>query len=271
MESNYYFAANTGDTCIGSPWQQVRVSVFILTTHKNWHTKGIAVQRTWAKRFNHYKFIYSTNKTSQNIDEVPSNTSDNIRTHQSSSRNRIPSGLPVNISEGREHLTAKSLHGFLYLYKHYLDSSEWFMKADDDTYVIVENLKLFLSKFEPTEPILIGYRFWHEQNTAKKGHMSGGAGYVLSKAALKLLVERGLKYKALCPRDGGSEDVILAVCLYNLGVKFIDAFDLFGNTRFHPFDPLTLLNGLPTKQGDFHYRNIMGNLKVTITYIFCGF
>ena len=42
----------------------------------------------------------------------------------------------LNISEGREHLTGKTMQAFRYVYENYFDKADWFMKADDDTYVI---------------------------------------------------------------------------------------------------------------------------------------
>ena len=47
------------------------------------------------------------------------------------------------------------------------------MKADDDTFVIVENLRYLLSAFNTSDPIWFGCEF---KVIVKDGYMSGGAG-----------------------------------------------------------------------------------------------
>ncbi|WAQ93697.1 C1GLT-like protein [Mya arenaria] len=47
--------------------------------------------------------------------------------------------LPV--TESRDTLWKKTKLAFKHVYENYLDKADWFMKADDDTYVIVENLR----------------------------------------------------------------------------------------------------------------------------------
>ena len=55
------------------------------------------------------------------------------------------------------------------------------MKADDDSYVILENLRFLLSDYNSSDPIWFGCEF---KVIVKEGYMSGGAGYVLSKGLM---------------------------------------------------------------------------------------
>lgn len=88
--------------------------------------------------------------------------------------------------EGRENLWGKSRESLKYLYDNYLTEYDWFMKADDDTYVIMENLRYLLRDKDPIDAIYFGCKY---KSFVKQGYMSGGAGYVMSREALKRFVE----------------------------------------------------------------------------------
>ena len=107
--------------------------------------------------------------------------------------------------------------------------------ADDDTYMIVENLRYFLKDKDPAQPVYYGRRF---SPNVKQGYMSGGAGYVLSREALQRLIVRGLNISGKCREDdGGAEDVEVGKCLESVDVIAGDTRDELGRERFLPFIP----------------------------------
>lgn len=194
--------------------KEVRVLVWVMTNPKNLEVKAKVVRDTWGRRAN--KLIFFSSETDKNFPTI---------------------GL--NVSEGREHLTAKTMQGFRYIYEHHLNDADWFMKADDDTYVIMENLRYFLSGEKNDQPVFFGHHF---KTIVKQGYYSGGGGYVLSKEALKRFGEKG-QDPSICRQDGGSEDAEFGKCMERLGVRTANTTDALGRSRFHCFDPETHLFG----------------------------
>lgn len=129
----------------------------------------------------------------------------------------------------------KTREAFKYVHQHYLNEADWFFKADDDTYTIVENMRFMLSGYSPDDPIYFGCKF---KPYVKQGYMSGGAGYVLSKEALRRFVEVAIPDEKLCRKDpGGAEDAEMGKCMENVNVFAGDSRDAELRGRFFPFVP----------------------------------
>ena len=124
----------------------MRIFCFILTAPKYFLTRAKAVNDTWAPRCDRYFFITEYAQETMTPEQI------NF-THQ------IPIAPIKNIIGGYDHLTQKSTLAFLFAYENYLNDFDWFIKADDDTYVIVTNLKAFLSEQNASEPVTFGYNF----------------------------------------------------------------------------------------------------------------
>jgi glycoprotein-N-acetylgalactosamine 3-beta-galactosyltransferase len=60
---------------------------------------------------------------------------------------------------GHDKLWGKAQAALKYIYEKYHDDYDWFLKADDDTYVIMENLRFLLASHQPNESIYFGMWF----------------------------------------------------------------------------------------------------------------
>ena len=101
------------------------------------------------------------------------------------------------------------------------------------SYAIVENLRYMLQNYSSASPLYFGCRF---KPYVKQGYMSGGAGYVLSKEAVRRFVVQALPDAKLCRQDNaGAEDVEIGKCLANVKVSAADSRDAKKRGRFFPF------------------------------------
>ena len=123
-----------------------RILCLILTSPKYFLTRTKAVNDTWAPRCDRYFFI-----------------TEPIRNKAESVKFNIAKQLPLapieNITAGYSHLTQKSYLAFLFAYENYFNDYDWFVKADDDTYLFVDHLKMFLHDKNASEPVTYGYNF----------------------------------------------------------------------------------------------------------------
>lgn len=158
----------------------------------------------------------------------------NVLLFMSSEENPELPAIKLPVGEGRDNLWGKTKEAFKYIRENHMQEAEWFLKVDDDTYVILENLRLLLSRRDTNEPTYFGRRF---KPFVDQGYMSGGAGYVLSREAVRLFTQE-LKEGTRCRKDNaGMEDVEMGKCLEKVGVKVVDSRDSLGRETFHPFVP----------------------------------
>ena len=196
-------------------YNDIKVLCWILTSPATHESKAKHVKATWGKRCN--KILFMSTKLD---DSLPS--------------------IDLGVKEGRDYLWGKTRAAFKIIYDKYIDDYDWFLKADDDSYIILENLRYMLSNYDPETPIHFGAKF---KAYFKKGWMSGGSGYVLSRSAVKKFVKVALPNPNICRESPNTfaEDLEIGICLGNIGVMVGDSRDEKGKSRFMPFPPITHL------------------------------
>ncbi len=158
-------AAHSKTTAPSLPKSTDRIFCMVLTNPASHATRAKAINNTWGRECTHLVFVTSLPDASLPVVVAP---------------------LPA--ADTRETLWAKTRAGLMHAYEQYLHRAEWFCKFDDDTLVVVPHLRAFLSEYSPAEPHFFGRQlFFAGDHSANKSYYSGGAGYVLSRAALQRL------------------------------------------------------------------------------------
>uniref|UniRef100_A0A671R8N3 N-acetylgalactosaminide beta-1,3-galactosyltransferase n=1 Tax=Sinocyclocheilus anshuiensis TaxID=1608454 RepID=A0A671R8N3_9TELE len=177
------FCFNFLDELAQSLSSRVRVLCWIMTRPENHLKKLQHVGATWAEHCN--QVLYMSSQSS----DFPT--------------------VGLNVSEGRSQLYWKTIRAFQYIHAHHLQHADWFLKADDDTFVV-----------DTEKPVYFSHRF---RLFVRQGYMSRGAGYILSPEALRRFVQ-GFS-TGRCENFSSVEDMALGRCMETMGVKAGDSRD----------------------------------------------
>jgi hypothetical protein len=97
-------------------------------------------------------------------------------------------------------LTDKVLWSFRDVFKQYADQYDYYLKIDDDTYLLSDNLERYLRRHDPEDPAVFGYDLFAYNVT--RGYQAGGPGYVMSKAAFRTLGQQLVSNFSYCRNSG---------------------------------------------------------------------
>ena len=146
----------------------------------------------------------------------------------------------LNITDKYERITDKAIATMLYIYENLMDDFDWYLRANDDTFIIVENLKLFLANKCPDEKIMYGKLLKHFNNAwlyrdgdNKRGFLQGGSGVVISRDSVRLFAEKYKQNPNFCIMyNGRAEDQEISNCFRKLDVYPGESRDNKGRDRF---------------------------------------
>ena len=146
----------------------------------------------------------------------------------------------LNMTDNYERITEKALLTFEYIYDNLMEEFDWFVRANDDTYIIMENLKLFLANRCSDDMSIYGkvlkYRdTGHIYNAGdnRKGFLQGGTGFLISREALRLFVRAKRKDPTFCVMYKGRwEDQEISNCFRKINVYPGETRDEVNRERF---------------------------------------
>lgn len=183
-------------------------------------------------------------------------------------------------TEDWAHLWQKQRETMRYLWHMYGEEYDWFLKADTDTYVIVENLKAYLASEEiqskKDQPLILGRRVsrreekWYQgfdhnktlvdeflKTSQNKFHYTmGGAGYVMNQKYMEQFYDSMDEHFCLSSEQEMTfpEDVGINFCMGNIGVYPYNTRDEVGRERFHLRSPAALFDVDGTDKSAWLYK-----------------
>ncbi|KAF7257700.1 hypothetical protein EG68_06365 [Paragonimus skrjabini miyazakii] len=114
---------------------KIRILCYINTYPANYHKKAEHTHQTWARKCTGHLY------TSTQHDPV------------------LPVAvLNLSVAETRNHLWSKMRAVLRHIYQ-YADQYDFFLKADDDTYVVMENMLAMLRSYSPEDRFMLGHLF----------------------------------------------------------------------------------------------------------------
>ena len=183
----------------------------------------------WAKECDKHIFVARLNSTDSTV------------SREIYDSNLIPILEPADYRiENYRSLTNKVYNSLKYVREKY-GNYDWYLKADDDTFIFVDNLRKFVENKNASDALTYGYDVKHLSDNFT--YHSGGASYLLSNEALKIIGDSLIKNYTSCSNTG-IEDVDVAKCLNKLGSKQETSLDEDKRERFHPYDVKIHMKGL---------------------------
>jgi hypothetical protein len=99
-------------------------------------------------------------------------------------------------------LTDKILLMFRDVYVEFGDKYDFYLKIDDDAFMIGDNMERFLKGYNPEKKATFGYDLFGAYFNVTNGYQAGGPGYVMSKAAFRAIGEKLVSNFTYCGNTG---------------------------------------------------------------------
>uniref|UniRef100_A0A0K0F4Q4 N-acetylgalactosaminide beta-1,3-galactosyltransferase n=1 Tax=Strongyloides venezuelensis TaxID=75913 RepID=A0A0K0F4Q4_STRVS len=174
--------------------KNIRIFCVILTSPKFKSSKCIPQKNTWLKRCNGY--VFASSKDDPTLPSIESFPKDEYK-----------------------YSFGKVKNALRWVWKNHKNDYDYVLKADDDTYFVMENLRAFLINENPNNHSYLGFTIYNPPGNVANGYIQGGSGYVFSKKTFNTLVEKGLSNRKYCTqRNDVFDDKEIGKCLFRMGI-----------------------------------------------------
>lgn len=155
------------------------------------------------------------------------------RTIPAVSYDRLPDWVKISQSN--------LITGLRYAFGNHFHDADWFFISRGIPYVIMENLRHFLSNQNNSNAVYWGHKLKRRTFVKEVIYPDDFAGIVLSKQALYRLGTRG-QYKRVCNEVDTEEGIMFSMCMAGLGIRFGDTRDGENKSRFLLYSPGSYLD-----------------------------
>lgn len=176
-------------------YRDVRVLCLVFVAKDNALESAIPVNSTWGRRCNGLLFVSTKNE--DGIPTVVVDDSQNTGRHSRRTREALDKVFANRLVE---------------------DDYEWLVKAYVGTYIILENLRYFLSTKDHRKPVYFSDR----RTDGKQDDTGCGTTYVFSREAVRLFGQRN---RQLCKFESGRVDTDFDNCNNLLGITLGESMD----------------------------------------------
>jgi len=161
------------------PLDPADLVIGVITSPETFY-RAIAVENTWKPRSRSPVLIFGAD-----VPPLPPAVWNSTSPRFLPANPRQPVAMPVvhrlDVPAGHTHHITKETTSMLQeLWTRY-PHAKWYMKVDDDNYVLPDNVLWSLQEYDWAEPRLLGHR-------DDDAIIYGGAGYILSRAAMQILI-----------------------------------------------------------------------------------
>ncbi|XP_037121704.1 chondroitin sulfate synthase 1-like isoform X1 [Syngnathus acus] len=205
-EENRPYSRTNSSADNGRPLSRPKQFLFVgvMTAKKYLASRAVAAFNTWAHSIPG-KVEFFSSAGSNNVD--------------------VPVPIPVVSLPGVDDSYPPQKKSFMmlkYIYDHYLDKYQWFMRADDDVYIRGEKLELFLRSLNSSKPLYLGQTGLGMAEELGKlalepgeNFCMGGPGMIFSREVLR----RMIPHIGTCLRElyTTHEDVEVGRCVRRFG------------------------------------------------------